>query len=536
MKIMENLEIIFFLLLSAVLLVGFAQKINIPYPIVLIIGGAAISFLPGNNNNYFNPNLALMIFLPPILYYSAFGISFREFHRNWKNIFSLALGLVALTTLVVGVIFKWLFPQFPWALAFAFGAIVSPPDAVAVTSILKRFSMNSRLITLLEGESLINDASAIVIYKMTMVALLTGSFSLSGGGSQFLYIVLGGIAVGFILGALSQEFSRRYLEPVLGVVFSITIPYITYIVADLLAVSGVLAVVVNGLIGARILHHHQSPLRRILGYATWDIFIMLLNCLVFILIGLQIRNIAGEMSTDQMIRYTAYALLITFAMIVVRFIWVYARAAFAYLKALKHPDASDKCPQILQEAAIVGWAGMRGIVSLAVALALPFTLPGGAPLEGRNEVVFMTFMVILFTLLIPGLTLPSLIRWLNMHPAARDGKEQKLRTELAHYAGEKISFLLETNSINQKEYRFLKSYFHSQHKALELAHVAEDELSNVELARRKIIHFQKAKLIEIWKMHEIDDGLLNHFENELDMLETHSARGELRHSQTIAHK
>ena len=166
---MENLEIIFFMLLSAVLLVGIAQKVHLPYPITLILGGAAISFIPGINNIYFDPNLVLMIFLPPILYYSAFGISFREFQRDWRNIFSLALGLVALTTLVIGMIFKWLFPQFPWALAFAFGAIVSPPDAIAVTSILKRFDIDSRLITLLEGESLINDASAIVIYKIALV-------------------------------------------------------------------------------------------------------------------------------------------------------------------------------------------------------------------------------------------------------------------------------------------------------------------------------------------------------------------------------
>lgn len=218
---MENLEIIFFLLLAAVLLVGVAQKIHVPYPIILVIGGAAISFIPGINHIYFNPNLVLMIFLPPILYYSAFDISFHEFQRNWKNIFSLALGLVALTTLVVGIVFHWMFPQFPWALAFAFGAIVSPPDAIAVTSILKRFAINSRLVTLLEGESLINDASAIVIYKLAIVALLTGSLSFSGGILQFFYVVIGGILIGITLGFVFQVFSRRYLEPVLGVVFFI---------------------------------------------------------------------------------------------------------------------------------------------------------------------------------------------------------------------------------------------------------------------------------------------------------------------------
>lgn len=525
---MENLEIIFFLLLCAVLLVVIAQKIHMSYPIILILGGTVISFIPGLANIYFNPNLVLMIFLPPILYYSAFGISFREFQRNWKNIFSLALGLVALTTIVIGVIFKWMFPQFSWALAFAFGAIVAPPDAVAVTSILKRFDINARLITLLEGESLINDASAIVIYKIAMVALLTGSLSLGEASWRFFYVVIGGVIVGFVLGLLFQMFSRRYLEPVLGVVFSFTIPYVTYIVADILDVSGVLAVVVNGLVGARILHTHRSSLRRVLGYAVWDILIILLNCLVFILIGLQIRTIAGEMTIYQIIIYSGYALLIAFAMCVVRMLWVYARAAILYIKALHRRDSSKLCPQILQEAAIIGWAGMRGIVSLAVALALPFTLSNGMPLDGRNEVVFITFVVILITLLIPGLTLPGLIRWLKLDGIKTDNDERKIRNQLAQYAEEEIDVLLESKMINPIEYEFLKSYFRLQHKVLELAHETEHNLSNIELARRKIIHFQRVKLVEIWKRHAIDDKLLNHLENELDMLETHTARAELK--------
>lgn len=525
---MENLEIIFFLLLLAVLLVGIAQKIHVPYPIILILGGAAISFIPGIHNIYFNPNLVLMIFLPPILYYTAFGISFHEFQENWKSIFSLALGLVALTTFVIGIIFKWLFPQFPWSLAFAFGAIVSPPDAIAVTSILKRFAINSRLITLLEGESLINDASAIVIYKISMMMLLTGSLSFSEGSFEFFYRVMGGIIIGFVLGFLFQKFSKSYLEPVLGVVFSFTIPYVTYIVADILDVSGVLAVVVNGLIGARILHTHHSSLRRILGYAVWDTLIILLNCLVFILIGLQVRTIAGEMSINQMIVYSGYAFLIAFAMVVVRVIWVYGRAAIFYISALNNCNSSLMCPQILQEAAIIGWAGMRGIVSLAIALAIPFTLPNGTPLEGRNEVVFITFGVILITLLIPGLTLPSLIRWIKLPSIDKKSNEQKVRNQLAQYADEIIFSFLESKTINEEEYRFLKNYFSLQHKALGLAHEVEHNISNVESIRRKVIHYQRSRLMDIWKQHQIDDELLAHLENELDMLEIHIARAHLK--------
>lgn len=523
---MESLEIIFFLLLCAVLLVGIAQRINLPYPIILVLGGTAISFIPGIDNIYFDPNLMLMIFLPPILYYAAFGISFHEFQRNWKNIFSLALGLVALTTIVVGIIFKWLFPQFPWSLAFAFGAIVSPPDAVAVTSILKRFAINTRLITLLEGESLINDASAIVIYKMTLVALLTGSLSFNEGAWSFIHVVVGGVFIGFLTGLLFQEFSKRFLEPVLGVVFSFTIPYVTYILADLAEVSGVLAVVVNGLIGARILHTHHSSLRRVLGYAVWDIMIILLNCLVFILIGLQIKTIVWEMSMDQIMLYSGYAVLMVCAMVVVRMLWVYARAFIVYMDALHRPYSSKRCPEILREAAIIGWAGMRGIVSLAVALALPYTFPNGGLLEGRDEVVFMTFVVILITLLIPGLTLPLLIRWLNL-PNNKDTNEKSIRTELSTSAEKKMSHLFASKTINENEYQFLKSYFHYQHKALELAHDEEENLSNIELARRQIIHFQRSTLLEIWKKQKIDHKLFNHLENELDMMETHTARAEL---------
>jgi CPA1 family monovalent cation:H+ antiporter len=524
---MKHVEIVFFLLLAAILLVGIAQKIRLPYPLVLILGGAVISFTPGLDNIYFDPNLVLLMFVAPILYYSAFGISFREFQHNQKAIFSLALGLVAFTTIVVGAIFKWIFPDYSWALAFAFGAIVSPPDAIAVTSILKRFNMNSRLITLLEGESLINDASAIVIYKIALVALLTGTSSLHEGISEFFYVVIGGIIIGTSFGFLFQTFAKRYLEPALGVVFSLTIPYVTYAAADLLDVSGVLAVVVNGLIGARILHTHHAALRRVIGYAVWDIFIILLNCVVFILIGLQVRTIAGQMTTYEIINYSTFALLIAFAMVLIRMIWVYGRAAILYMKAERRRDASKRCPQILRESAIIGWAGMRGIVSLAVALALPFTLPNGEPLAGRNEVVFITFMVILITLLIPGLTLPRLIHWLKLHPINKDdNSEKRIRKLLAQHADETIVSFFETKMINEMEYRFLKDYFRLQHEALELAH--EEDMSNIEFVRRKVIHLQRIKLMDSWKAYEIDDNLLSHLENELDMLETHIARAQLK--------
>lgn len=324
----ENLQSILLLLFAAVLFVGIAQKFRVPYPIALVFGGTLIGFIPGIPFIEFNPNVILVIVLPPILYYAAFGIAFREFQRNWKDIFSLALGLVVFTTVIIGVIFKGMFPQFPWALCFAFGAIVSPPDAISATTILKRFSLSPRLLSLLEGESLINDATAIVLYRLATLALLSGSFSFAEGGIEFLQVVVGGVILGLGLGFLLQTLSRLYLEPVLGVVFSFTIPYSTYIIANLIGVSGVIAVVVNGLVGSRILLTHHSSLRRVLGYATWDIFIILLNCFVFILIGLQLKNITSVMTIQQMILYSGYAVFIFLVMLVVRFIWVYAQTFY----------------------------------------------------------------------------------------------------------------------------------------------------------------------------------------------------------------
>lgn len=516
------------LLFAAVLLAGIAQKARLPYPIALVLAGAAIGFIPGLNA-YFNPNLILVIVLPPILYYGAFGIPFREFKKNWRAIFSLALGLVVFTTIIIAILFKWLFPQFPWALAFTFGAIISPPDATAATTILKRFSINSRLISLLEGESLINDASAIVLYKLAVTALLSGTFSLMGGGFDFIQVVAGGIIVGFVLGFIFQLFSKYYLEPVLGAVFSFTIPYVTYIVANLMDVSGVLAVVVNGMIGSRVLLTHHSSLRRVLGFATWDIFIILLNCFVFILIGLQLKTLTSMMTTNQIFLYSFYALFFSIAMAVIRIIWVYAKAGIAYIRALKSTKSSTLCPEILREAVLIGWSGMRGIVSLAIALALPVTLPNGLPLEGRNEVIFVTFVVILITLLVPGLTLPTVIRWLKIQPLSKKYNESKIRERLAKIAEEKLYHLLNTQSINKKEFDLLQAYFISQQRLLELYHGAEERgVPNSELARHKVIQAQRKELMTMWEQQEIDDHLLTHLEGELDIQEVHLARGELK--------
>lgn len=513
-----------FMMFIATILVGFAQKLKIPYPIALVMGGLTLSFIPSNVKP-FDPNLILLIVLPPILNYAAFGISLREFRKNWKEILSLALGLVAFTTLVVGILFKMLFPELSWAFAFAFGAIVSPPDAVAATTILKRFSISNRLLTIMEGESMVNDASAIVLFKIAVIALLSGNFSWGEAGLDFITIAAGGIGVGLLMGYFIQQFSKNYLDPVTGVVFSFTIPYATYLLADHFGFSGVLAVVTNGLVGSQVLLRHTSALRRILGFAAWDIFIILMNCFVFILIGIQLRAVTQILTLDEMIQYSFYAFIVTIVMIGVRMIWVYARSLLDYLKALRSKNRDTLCPQILREAAIIGWSGMSGIVSLAAALSLPYTLPDGEILIGRNEVIFMTFSVILMTLLIPGLTLPAFIKWLNIDPAEEGTDQKKVREELARTSQEVIHKLFKENKINEEELSFLKDHFNMQLKLLDVTH---DKSSHLDKAREFILKEQRKKLVEIWERLEIDDKLLTQLEHELDLQETHVARAELK--------
>jgi Na+/H+ antiporter len=519
--LMDSFQTLILLIFFATILVGVAQKMRTPYPIVLVVAGTAIGFIPWLKPISFDPNLILLILLPPILYYAAFAISFREFKRHWHEIFSLALGLVILTTLIIGIIFKWLFPQWPWALAFAFGAIVSPPDSVAATNIMRRFAIKPRLLAIVEGESLVNDASALVLYKMAVAALLSGTFSLSGGSIEFVKVVLGGILVGLILGWIIQNLSKKYLEPIVAILVSFTIPYITYLIADRLGFSGVLAVVVNGLIGSHLLAKHPSSLRRILGFTFWDIFNIALNCCVFMLIGLELKEIVFLMAPRQILLYSLYGLFLTVALIVIRLAWVYARTSFTYMKARSLPQKDTACPEILRGAAIIGWSGMRGIVSLTAALALPY-------IEGRNAVIFMTYVIILLTLLLPSTTLAYLIRLMKIEYHEEHRNVHQARKRLAKIAEEKIHHLHETGNITDKEYDFLNRYFNMQRFIFEISSSHLKKLSSLESARLQVFKAQRQELFALWEKQEIDDRLFRQLEHELDVEESHIARAELK--------
>ncbi len=509
---MDNFQIFIMLMAIAIILVGIAQKIKVPYPLALVLGGALLGFLPGLSSIYIEPDLLLALVLPPLLHYSAIWISFRDFKKNIKDIFSLALGLVFVSTLVVGMFFKWLFPEAPWALAFTFGAIISPPDAVSATTILKRFNIGSDLMTVLEGEALINDAFALLIYKMSVVALFTGAFSLADASIEFAKIAVGGILLGVVFGYFIQIFVRQFLPAIVAVMLSFTLPYIVYIVAMSLEVSGVLAVVAFGLITSWFLTKHYDSYRRMLSVPTWGIFIILLNCFVFILIGLQLKSITAEFSLAEISRFTGYALAITAIMILIRLLWVMIKPTFCFFKTCDQSHIRN-----LDERTILAWSGMRGIISLACALALPLTI------AGRDVVIFITFEVILLTLIIPSLTLPLLLKWLKIHPRL-DANTSNIRKHLIKIAETEIESLLH---LTEEERIFLKNYIKTHHRALEISATAEKSHAILDLARRKLLQSQRDSLIKFWEQGQIDDTLVKTLELELDLEEQLSVRADL---------
>src|SRR2546421_2372720 len=319
---MALLQVVVFLMMCAVALGWVARHFRFPYPIALVIGGAALGFVPKLPQLQFDPQFLLVLVLPPILYQAALLTSWRDFKANLRPIGLLAIGLVIVTTLAVGAALKFVIPDIPWAVAFAFGAIVSPPDAVAATAILSKLNMPRHIVTVLEGESLVNDASGLVLYKFAVAAVLSGTFSLADASIEFVLISAGGIAIGMLLGGLFVLLHRYLGDPFIEVLLSLSVPYMVYVLAESVGASGVLAVVAAGLLRGRYSPAMVSAEMRILARSVWNILVFMLNSLIFILIGLQLSGIVARLQGYTGRDLAAYALAISMVAIVVRFAWV----------------------------------------------------------------------------------------------------------------------------------------------------------------------------------------------------------------------
>jgi monovalent cation/hydrogen antiporter len=515
------LQLLIFLLMCALALGWFSRRADLPYPIALVIGGGLLGFVPGLPQLEFDPQFLLVLVLPPILYQAALLTSWRDFKANIRQIGLLSIGLVIATTLAVGATLKFLIPDIPWAAAFAFGAIVSPPDAVAATAIISKLHMPRRIVTVLEGESLVNDASGLVLYKFAVVAVISGAFSLFDAGMQFALISALGIAIGVLIAGVFIFLHRHIGDPFIEVLVSLSIPYIVYVLAESVHASGVLAAVAAGIVRGRFSPAMVSAEMRILARSVWNILVFLLNSLIFILIGLQLSNALGRLKGISGWDLAAYSLAISMVAIIVRFAWVYiVEYVPAWIMRMSGRQANPPLPG---EAFIVSWCGMRGIVSLAAALALPVQIDDGNLFPYRDLIIFLTFVVILVTLVVQGLTLAPIIRNVKIG-SDHSSREEHDRARLAMC---KAAIAVIDKAQAEGAPEDLTTRLRADLSERMVAHSAlthqpgdTGTFSVATNIRRAAVRAERDELIRIWRAGEISDEVLHHIEEELDYEES----------------
>jgi Na+/H+ antiporter len=442
---MHDVELILGLLMMVAALAWLAAKIHVPYPIFLVIGGLGIGFIPGLPRVTLRPDLVFLLFLPPILYYAGLMTSWRDFRRDAGPISMLAVGLVLFTTCAVAAVVHHFIHEMTWPAAFVLGAIVSPPDAVAATAILQRMRIPKRVITILEGESLVNDATAIVAYRFAVAAVVYGTFSLHEAGLEIIFVGVGGIVFGYFVGWVMAWVRPRLHDVGVETMVSLLTPFVAFLPAEYLHVSGVLAAATAGLYIGRRVPQITTSQQRIRLYGVWETIIFIINGIVFILIGLQLPGILERLKGYHLPTLIGYTALVSAVAVIARFAWVYTTI---YLPRLVSRRWHEKYPTPPATSVFaVAWIALRGIVSLATALALPLTLEDQVtPFPGRDLILFITFGVILFTLVAQGLTLPAILRFLAIEGDNIEEQEETLaRLEAAHAALARLEVLGFTN-------------------------------------------------------------------------------------------
>lgn len=412
---MENYSIIIFILVIMIGLSAVADKIKIPYPIILIVAGIAVGFVPSLPPIDINPDIIFLIFLPPLLYDAAFNISFKEFKTNISTIATLSITLVFLTTIWIAVVSHYMIPGMTWPLSFVLGAILSATDAVAAMSITKGLGLSHKTNTILEGESLVNDASALVAYRFAVAAVTGTAFVFWKASLSFVVLMAGGLLIGVVMSKILAFIIKTIHSNQLATIsLMLLTPFVTYLIAEEFHVSGVIAVVILGLGISRFSSQVFPEEFKKQSKNIWDIIIFLLNGLIFILIGLQFPYIYKSFNTNDIFMYIGYSFVITIVALIIRIVRVFIQR-FSLQKAFNKgkKNATEEALLDLRDSLIISWSGMRGIVSLAIAIGLPATLLDGTAFPQRNAIIFISIVVVLFTLIGQGLTLPWLVKKLT---------------------------------------------------------------------------------------------------------------------------
>ncbi len=523
---MAHTELLILGLLVAVAgLAVVARLVRVPYPIPLTVGGLALGFAPGVPDVSLDPDLVLLLFLPPLLYSAAFFANLRELRDNVRPITGLAVGLVAGTMAIVAVIGHEVI-GLPWAAAFVLGAVVSPADAVAPTEILRRLNVPRRVITIVQGENLTNDWTALVAYKFAVAAVVTGSFSLLEAGPEFVFTGVGGIAIGVAVGIVIAAVRRRIDDPLTDITISLLTAYAAYLPAEELGASGVIAAVTVGVwLGWRSseLTDHETRLQL---NAIWGVLQFLLNAFLFVLIGLQLPSVLDGLSGRPAGELLAYGALISLTVIVVRIVWVFG---FIYLpRRVRGRLAGEDVHQPASETTLVAWSSMRGSVSLAAALAIPLTVDGGGPFPERDLIVFLAFCVILATLVGQGLLFPAVIHAVGVEDDTRDlDEELNARLEIAFAAIDRIEEIADEDWVYEgtadrvrRQFEYRRRRFRSQVATHETGDDDEDYEGRADGYRRfmgEVIQAERARLRTLRDEGEITDEVRRTIERDLDL-------------------
>jgi monovalent cation/hydrogen antiporter len=521
---MQQAETIVVLLMSVAALVVIARKLELPYPVILVVAGLALSFIPRLPDVKLNPDIVFYFFLPALIYPAALFTSWRDFRRNLRPILLLAIGLVLVTTVTTAWVAHSFIPAIPWAAAFALGAIVSPPDAVAATSVIRRLSVPRRIESILEGESLVNDATALVALQFAVAALMTGTFSLGHATLRFVWVAIAGIGFGLLVGLIVREVQRRLDDPPVQITVSLLTPFVAYLPAERLHVSGILAVVSAGIFlgwhGPLIV----SARYRLQAQSFWEMIVFLLNGFVFISIGLQLPGILCALQRESFSALIEDAVLVSAAVVLVRVAWV---AAATYLPRLlsKKLRARDPIPP-WQQIVVIAWAGMRGVVSLAAAFALPFVLSDGRPFPGRNYILFLTFCVILTTLVFQGLTLPLLIRRLGIEDdGATDEEERSARVKANDAAIAYLENVSGRDGVSPEVITRLRAEYDDRLQQLERCCRNSDNpggeivTPQFQQLQQEALSIERQTIIGLRNQHIINDEALRRIQRDLDLAE-----------------
>lgn len=525
---MQTAQSLIALLFAVSVIAALAKRIALPYPILLVVGGLVLGFLRLAPGERLDPDLILLLFLPPLLYSDAFHTSWIDFRRWLRPIVMLSTGLVAATTLAVGAVAKHFAPELPWSVALLLGAVVSPTDTVAAQAILERIRMPRRFTAILGGESLVNDATGLVAFQIALLVTLSGVFEAGEVGLTFLWVSAAGVAIGLGVGWLAAQLNRVVRDTQVLFSLSVLAPYIAYVACAYIGASGVLAVVTAGFYVSWRIHEIPADSRFQL-YTVWELAVFLLNGFCFVLIGLELPRLRDGLERYDPQMLAMLGASVSVAVIAVRLIWVYPGA---YLprwlsRRIREREARPR----LREVLVVGWCGMRGVVSLAAALSIPVTLPDGAPFPGRDLVVFAVLCVIVATLVLQGLTLEPLIRRLGIRTDALSEQEERaarielVRAALEHLARRRADGLCSGVEIDRAEaaQRARLALLQGQSE-MRVQLEADRVLAGQRHAQLSLIEAQRAALLELRAREEINDLTQLKLLTELDLEEMRLVR------------